>query len=183
MKTDTSNLSPDQQMIYGYLQKRHTVEYIAEKMGKPIGIIRANITRMAGKGCVPHHAHAEATARPEKPRAKTVTQADTRAVLEAAANAGPAQYDLEQAAEYFKSLQEGKPETAHPMVLMGVTIQFMRLCGGRFEAHQTIEDVYAAVRSFTGDSSPDTTIVTKPLPTKDEMTKIRTALEEIKERI
>lgn len=40
---------------------------------------------------------------------------------------------------------------AHPMLLLGVTIQFVRLCGGRFTAHQVIEDTYAALATMVND--------------------------------
>jgi hypothetical protein len=35
---------------------------------------------------------------------------------------------------------------------MGVTIQFVKLCGGRMTAHQVIEDVYTALRQFSSEN-------------------------------
>lgn len=43
----------------------------------------------------------------------------------------------------------------HPMILMGVTIQYVKMCGGRMIAHQVIEDVYSALKMFVGTSIPD----------------------------
>jgi hypothetical protein len=40
------------------------------------------------------------------------------------------------------------------MVLLGVTIQFVKLAGGRLSAHQLIEQCYEALRAMVGDGSP-----------------------------
>jgi cell division protein FtsB len=50
--------------------------------------------------------------------------------------------------------QFGGKTDVHPMVLLGVTIQYVKLVGGRLSAHQCIEQVYEALRVMVGDGSP-----------------------------
>jgi hypothetical protein len=58
----------------------------------------------------------------------------------------------------------------HPMLLMGIVIQFVRTCGGRMSAHQVIEDVYSALRGFANDGKPvpGDDGEAKPLPQTDQ---------------
>jgi hypothetical protein len=88
-------------------------------------------------------------------------------VLDQAVGSGDAIYDIEAAIKAAQARDEvhGDMKVMHPMAILGVTIQFMRLCGGRFHAHQTIEDVYGAIRTFNADGPSADDVVeaaTKP---------------------
>jgi hypothetical protein len=50
------------------------------------------------------------------------------------------------------------------MVLLGITIQFVKLVGGRMHAHQLVEDVYEALRVMASDGSPTPEGATSPWP-------------------
>jgi len=62
---------------------------------------------------------------------------------------GPANYDI--SAEARKIAEKFKDNVnIEPMILLGITIQYVKLCGGRINAHKIIEDVYDALRLFSG---------------------------------
>lgn len=77
-------------------------------------------------------------------------------VIDEVATSGQAVYNVEQAVDKLRSTfgAQASANDAHPMVLLGVTIQFMKLAGGRLAAHQLIEDVYSALRGLAGTDAP-----------------------------
>lgn len=59
----------------------------------------------------------------------------------------------EVAAQFQNTYQTNNIKVdTHPLVLMGVTIEFVKLCGGRIMAHQLIEDVHAAISTMVGNN-------------------------------
>lgn len=176
------SLSPDQKTIYEHLVKGKTVEQIASEMERPEGIISAQRTRIINKGIdlpeLPGQSSqpTESTSsQPTQPKPSASRPASTGGssnsdVLRQATQAGDAEYDVEKVIEQVR--QQVDPNLnvrdVHPMVLLGVTIQFMKLRGGRMHAHQLIEDVYGALRTMVdGGQMPDVpgaTSQTKPWP-------------------
>lgn len=70
-----------------------------------------------------------------------------------AQKAGNAQYEIPE--ELAQSVRDFVGEKdVHPMVLLGITIQFVKFVGGRLTAHQLIESVYEALRAMVSDGSP-----------------------------
>lgn len=161
MQNTLDLLSPDQRQVYDLLAQGKSVDAVASQLGKPPGIVLAQITRMKTKGIdVPITAGQgapEGRGQGRDPIPETVKPLPTgassnEAVLEQARKAGTAEYDLEKLIAQAKT--QGAFATArdiHPMILLGTTLQYMKLCGGRFAAHQLIEDVYCSLRTLVGE--------------------------------
>lgn len=131
-----------------------TVSEIAQKLGKSEGIVRAQLTRIrnAGHKRKISNVNDDFYAAPDRPRSSS-TSSNQNIVNEAEA-AGTAQYEIpEEFAKQFEDQFGGKTDI-HPMVLLGVTIQYVKFVGGRLTAHRMIEQVYEALRAMVGDGSP-----------------------------
>jgi len=157
--TTAADLSPAQKEIYDLVQAGGTPETIARKLGKELWIVNAQITRMRTKGVLPPRRPLQAS--PTHERATSTGPTSNEAVAMQLNKAGTAQYEIPPE---LKSIAEkhGEVLDVHPMILLGVTIQFVKLCGGRMHAHQVIEDVYGALRTLVSDATPDKPGVTMP---------------------
>jgi DNA-binding CsgD family transcriptional regulator len=73
----------------------------------------------------------------------------------------------------------------HPLAVLGVTMQYVRFCGGRMTAHQIIEDVYAALQLFTGKPAKGDSGKTEPMPQtdRDQLEFLREQNEQLRKRI
>lgn len=169
-------LSPDQREIYSHLIKGATVQQIAEDMNRPDGIISAQRTRILNKGIdlpeLPSRSNEgnQQTQNRQQTTARAAGPSSNEEVLREAQSAGTAEYDVEKVIEEVQR-QGGtnlSKRDVHPMVLLGLTIQFMKLAGGRMHAHQLIEDVYGALRAMVDGGNirdvPGVSTETKPWP-------------------
>jgi hypothetical protein len=153
-------LSEDQQAVYDLLSKGESIESIAQRLSRPVGIIAAQQTRIINKGYsfgsveAPKAQSVEPSNR-EQPRDSQPTMQDHPTftapkthdeAVGTAQESGNAKYLDDLATEFQKHVPNLDVRNVHPMVLMGTTIQFMKLCGGRFHAHQVIEDIYGALK-------------------------------------
>lgn len=130
----------------------NNVQDLSEKLRKPENIIRAQLTRIKNAG---HNIKVEEKIDSiECGRPRSSGRSSNEHITKIAEDAGNAKYTLdhEQVREFMA--QHKSDVDVHPMVLLGVTIQFVKLCGGRLSAHQTIEQVYSALRAMVGDGSP-----------------------------
>ncbi|MHA1290928.1 MAG: hypothetical protein ACTSPB_26385, partial [Candidatus Thorarchaeota archaeon] len=76
-------------------------------------------------------------------------------VTQAAVEGGEAEYQIPQGSmEDFQKQFGGEIKDIHPMVLLGCTIQYVRLVGGRLAAHKIIEEVHSALQAMVNDGSP-----------------------------
>lgn len=173
-----SELTEIQREIYEQLAAGKTPEQIAKRIGSTEALVKANMTRITNKGVklpesgsqVPQPPPTyvpigEVLASPSgKPPNSYGSENDRIAAM--VSEAGPA-----ISAEELRALADkvaGKAaREVHPMILMGVTIQYVKMCGGRMTAHQVIEDVYAALKSFVGTVIPDDGGETVKLPKTD----------------
>jgi hypothetical protein len=144
-----------------------TVDEIAKKMGKPTAIINAQLTRIrnAGQG---HLVKGVVDRGVLGPKTETYTSSEdsyapqsmgtqftsNRQVVDDAARAGQAAYEIPQDLREKFQKQFGSETDVHPMVLLGVTIQFVKLVGGRIAAHHLIEQVHEALRAMVSDGTP-----------------------------
>jgi hypothetical protein len=124
--------------------------------------------------------HPSESSRPQAaPRPAATGPSSNQQVVREAEQAGPANYDIEGALKAAMPEMHDLVRQVHPMIMFGITIQFMKTCGGRIQAHQVIEDVYAALRLFVGDPSPD-----KGGQTEDLLEKVsKLDLDSIKEKL
>lgn len=126
-----ATLTETQREIYQYVHvEGNSPEAAADHFGKMIAIINAQITRIRNKGLKVNvgSKHSKAS--------------NTEKIIEQAkAQANGQEVDVD-------------PSDTENMLLFGVTMQFMKLAGGRIKAHQMIEDVYSAVKIMNGES-PD----------------------------
>ncbi len=148
-----SSISPPQQEIISLVQQGvTTVSGLAEKLGKSEGIINAQITRIQNSGNEHLVAAVQKTTQTSSRPTNTGSSSNEQA-LQGAVDAGEAVYtipdELVDAARQY-----AQDRDVHPMVLLGVTIQFVKLVGGRLASHQLIEQVYEALRTMVSDGSP-----------------------------
>lgn len=152
--------APQQEIVSLVEQGVTTVTEIAGRLGKSEGIVRAQLTRIktAGEGhriARVQDSHSVPTSSPQttgKPRSSGASS--NQGVIQDAQDAGQAEYRIpDHLAQQFQSQFGGKTDI-HPMVLLGVTVQYVKLCGGRLSAHQMIEQVYEALRAMVSDGSP-----------------------------
>ncbi len=173
-------LSPSQREVYDLLAQGKTPTQIVNSLDSTLGVINAQITRIRNKGLtlpgeegekplptLVNPAHVEPqkvfAAPQERPLASGPSSNDQ--IASQLQNAGTA-LTPDQLSQLASKVGGSFAKDIHPMVLMGVTIQFVKLCGGRMTAHQVIEDVYSALRGFAGDGKPvpGDDGETKPLP-------------------
>lgn len=150
-------LSPPQQEIVTLIdQGVNTVGGIAQRLGKSEGIVRAQLTRIktAGEGHRITNVQDLAPPKPESTGRPRGEASSNKEVLQQAQDGGEAKYEIpDHLAQQFQQQFGGKTDI-HPMVLLGVTIQYVKLVGGRLSAHQLIEQVYEALQAMVGDGSP-----------------------------
>lgn len=150
--------TPQQEIVTLVQQGVTTISAIASRLGKSDGIVRAQLTRIksAGQGHLVDSVQTESTPQPQTHsggRPQSTGSSSNQEVLKEAHAAGEAVYDLPD--ELVQAARNYTTETdVHPMVLLGVTIQFVKLVGGRLAAHQLIEQVYEALRAMVSDGSP-----------------------------
>lgn len=163
MSVNMSLLTSDQQEVYDLCKRGRSIAQIAKKLNKPERIITAQMTRIRSKGFdlsptpvdvdLPS---ADAVFNQPRPNTPTpVSYSDVGEIIDKAAQAGPAVYNIAEAVERVK--HDFSPSIAsdiHPMVLFGIAVQFMRMAGGRLQAHQLIEDVYGTVSDLSTGPSP-----------------------------
>lgn len=163
MQTAGMTLSQSQQEIYDLLQKGLTPGEIASTLRKDEGIVNAQITRMRTKGVLPP-LDIKIQEAPRQPSPASTGPTSNDGVAKVISAAGPANYELPKELREIADMH-GEVLDVHPMIMLGVAIQFVRLCGGRMHAHQVIEDVYGALRSMVGDAPDNKEHVTMPFPT------------------
>lgn len=180
---ELNQLTEAQRTIYDGLAVGVTVEGIAKQLGTTVALVNANITRIKNKGFAlpsPDSPKLSVPATnvepkdllgplPTKPVAAGGTENDR---IAAEVSTGGKAISAEELRALADKVAGNAAREIHPMVLMGIAIQFVKLCGGRMTAHQVIEDVYGALRSFAvenGKSVPeDTGGETIPLPAGDK---------------
>lgn len=155
-----NELTQDQQQVYALLQEGKDIDTIAAALNKKNkAVVAAQITRIKNKGFDIRPKTQSGTKHPPRDHVPTTPEG----VVEEAAKSGKAEYDVDS---IIARLREQCPNLderdVHPMILLGTTIQFMRLCGGRMHAHQMIEDVYSAFRLLTGDMEFDEPKIAPP---------------------
>lgn len=176
LQEKVDSLSEDQKTIYSHLVKGRSIKEIAEVLGRPESIIAAQKTRILNKGIdLPETvSDRQSVPPPQKPqvhsRPRATGPSSNEEVLRQAQEAGQAEYDVEKIIEEVRK-QSGdniNVRDVHPMVMLGVAIQFMKLAGGRMHAHQLIEDVYGALQMLVNGNRmrdvPGVTTETKPWP-------------------
>jgi len=174
MNSIASSLSPAQRSIWDLATSGKSRDSIKQELGLSDGILNAQVTRIKNKGLdIVFAGNPPANQPPNPPVGKppgfpkdgvTDDRNDIRDVLDKLDGTGQAVYNIEAT---IKQAQEqgrvhGPMADLHPMAMFGITIQFMRLAGGRMHAHQVIEDIYGALRTFNHDG-PAPEIVTSPL--------------------
>ena len=147
-----SSISPPQQNIIDLVQQGvTTVSALATKLGKSEGIINAQITRIQNSG----NEHLVSTVQKTTHTSgrPSNTESSNEQILQGAVDAGDAVYTIPD--ELIDAARQySQDRDVHPMVLLGVTIQFVKLVGGRLASHQLIEQVYEALRVMVSDGSP-----------------------------
>ena len=136
-------LSAAQQAVYDAVKEGLPPSTICEKLGITIGILSAQVTRIRNKG-IPIQL-------PDESRGIETAED----VIKDVEKFGPPNFDVEAA---IKKATDGVHDMVldvHPMVLFGITVQYMKMCGGRMHAHQMIEDIYQCLQIFVGDTSND----------------------------
>lgn len=175
------NLSDVQRSIYDLLVKGKEPAAIAERLNSTEALVRANMTRIRNKGVAlpgddgysaavppPNTVPVkEILSKPEsKPASSGGTQNDQIAAMLNQAGKG---IDAKELAALADKVAGKAVRDIHPMILLGITIQYVKTCGGRMVAHQVIEDVYGALRSFVGGALPaDDGGEAVPLPKTDK---------------
>ncbi len=160
--TTASEMSEAQREIYNLVQQGITPQRIADRLGKDLGIVNAQITRLRTKGILPLPTPTPKPATEVRPTPTGPTS--NEAVAREIEEAGPAKYEIP---DELRVTAEKHSEVldVHPMVLLGVTIQYVKMCGGRMHAHQVIEDVYGALQTITCDTPDDKERIAMPFPT------------------
>jgi|2_EtaG_2_1085320.scaffolds.fasta_scaffold00326_23 hypothetical protein len=177
MSNNLSALSAAQLQVYNAIQAGTPKNQIIRELGLTEGTFAAQCTRIRTKGIQ----------LPEFPGAKPPSStspapvasghspqpaATGEKVLDDAFQAGEPVFDVEGAIREAQKRGDihGDMAAMHPMAVMGVAICFMRMCGGRFHAHQVLEDVYGAIRAFSADGPSADDVVktaTKPFTASD----------------
>lgn len=153
----TSTLSQSQQDIVDLVKQGVVdVKQLASRLGKSERIIRAQISRIQTKGKGNLVSKVDISHKPATGGGRPTNVSggsSNKHVLQEAQEAGPAQYELpDELVDAARDYTQDR--NVHPMVLLGVTIQFCKLVGGRLSAHQLIEQVYEALRAMVSDGSP-----------------------------
>lgn len=148
-----TTISPAQQEILNLVNSGKSPEQISKKLDKDLGIVNAQITRLRTKGVLPMP-NSKKASEVFQQRPASTGPTSNEAVAREIDKAGPAKYEIPEEAKRVAE-KHGEALDIHPMVLLGTTIQFVKLCGGRLHAHQVIEDVYGALRVMVVDSGND----------------------------
>lgn len=170
-----SSLNENQREIYQYVHtEKHSIAEAARHFNKPEGIIQAQLTRIRNKGVlleqnidrlkktIANEGIAAANQPSSRPASSMPTSND--AVLRETER-DPAVYDVDAAIETAQS--QTNPNDDHlvdvkPIIMIGCAIQFMKFAGGRFAAHQLLEDAYEAIRLQVGDMPTQSTSEVEP---------------------
>lgn len=170
------SLSTSQRQVYDLTQQGQSSSQIANTMGTTLGVIEAQKTRIRNKGiALPGETAPVSPAthvpvghlpkvEPLSPPARTGGSDNDRIAEQLRGKA----LDADELGKLADKVAGTTARDIHPMILLGCAIQFVKLCGGRFTAHQVIEDVYGALRAMTGDTSPDAGGQTQPLPATEK---------------
>ncbi len=175
---DLNVLSEPQRQIYDLLVKGKTPEQIANKTGMTLGVVKAQMTRMTGKGITfagetapsaspVTHVNPKEAFRPSAERPSSTGSSSNEAIAKTLMDSAPAM-TAKQLEELASRAGGPVARDVHPMIVLGCTMQFVRLCGGRMTAHQVIEDVYCSLREFMGTKPvPEDQGETRPMPQSD----------------
>lgn len=183
MTSTLDKLSDPQRQIYDLTVEGNTPEQIAKKSGIMLGVVMAQLTRIRNKGIpLPGDANYKegtivdsATPATHINPAEAMAKVPTRPIgtgpssNEAIANelrSGGTALSSEELKQLAENVAGKLDRDIHPMALLGCTIQFVKLCGGRMSAHQVIEDAYSALRAICNGSStpqPGENAETKPM--------------------
>ncbi len=176
--TNLEQLTEIQRSIYDLTAQGLQPAEIAGRIGSTEALVKANITRIQGKGVTmpkpgdqpvqppPNTVPvANVLSQPSKPPATGGSENDRIAAM---VNQAGGAIDAKELAALADKVAGRAVRDIHPMVLLGTTIQYVKLCGGRMIAHQVIEDVYGALRSFVGNVGPDEGGEALPLPQTDK---------------
>lgn len=157
-------LTEMQQVILEKLQSGLSVAMIASRLKSSPALISAQITRMRKKGVdiplgppAPKPTHAFKTSQDIASYAGGDAQAVAAKVGEAMSNKNMA-LDI------------------HPLAVVGLSIQFMKVMGGRIAAHQAIESVYEAMAMMFGETQ-------KVSDRAIDFTKIDSAIQSLADRV
>jgi len=142
-----SVLSDAQKPIYEMAQRGCTITEIAVELNFTESVVTAQITRIRKKTDLTHPAYAIAGIAGQKP-----VQMD----MDRTFVSNP--HDKTPLKPLKDSIAERAVERSnvHPMVLLSIGTQLVKLCGSRIHAHQLVEDIYKALRIAACDSSPPT---------------------------
>jgi len=191
------SLTPAQKAVYDLAKQGLNDEAIAQRLGISVGVAAAQITRIKHKGI--HLPSPESFSTPPQAAPSQVASerrpapSDPVQIVKEAAQAGEAQYpDLGSPLMQEAAAKVGQGLDVHPMILLGVTVQFVKLVGGRMTAHQVIEDVYEALRTMVGDGGLPDDGVTSPWPKdleaenaalKDQMIALKQELSDLRKHL
>jgi hypothetical protein len=181
------SLTEVQRHVYNLVTQQEPEERIARTLDTTLGVVKAQITRIRNKGILlpgdpgyngpiaptaplPNHINPERVYKAPVERPQATGGSNNDQIADALRGNGQA-LNSDQLAELAAKVGGNFARDIHPMVLMGVTMQFVKLCGGRMTAHQVIEDVYSALRTFCVDSGmnvpADKGGETQPMPQTD----------------
>jgi len=168
-----------QQSILELLQKGKTPEQVAKKLNLGERIVNAQITRLRNSGALEDPkakevqeefvpvSHGPATTRPRG-------QSGTDQIAQDLDKSGT--FDVDEVVKRLQAAADkhGLENDVHPMLLLGVTIQFCKFVGGRMHAHQLIEDVYTSLQAMVGDTpyTAQDTKSTQPPMTPEEQVRV-----------
>ena len=154
-------MSPFYTDVKRLMKSGMSAEAMCVELNKPLTVIKRAITNLQKEGVRykvrgPDNLSSPApvTPKPEEtkgtgqrvfPPRQTKLPQTPEAILSSIANEKPLEYDL----SILEKVKDGEESNAAPMLLMGTTIAYIQLCGGRLKAIQTIEDVYAALKAFS----------------------------------
>lgn len=191
-----ASLSPAQQTLYNAILEGKSQDLIQRELKISTAIFTAQCTRIRNKGITINVVGGQVPTRQATTsgRSSRPASADGKKVIKEAFEAGKATYDVESLISEAQNRGDvhGDMAQMHPMAIMGLTIQFMRLCGGRFHAHQIIEDVYGAIRAFAADGPSADEVVemaTRPFSasgdslTKDDLAELTGKMDSIKDEL
>ena len=197
-----ASLSPAQESVYDAILAGKSQDAICHELNITTATFTAQCTRIRKKGITLNVVGGDSAQVPTRQSVvlgRSSQPASTgpgasKSVLSEAFEAGEATYDVEKLITEAQQRGDihGDMAQLHPMAIMGLTIQFMRLCGGRFHAHQIVEDVYGAVRAFTADGPSADEVVaaaTKPFSasgdslTQDDLDEFTDKMDSIKDEL
>lgn len=153
-----SELTEQQKIIFEMLNSGSSIDQVARDLGVETRIVAAQITRLSKKvKCDVRKWYRntgeanQPAPRSSKPEVYEEPLSHGEVINEAAKSTTPRSFEDIKAIvdDLDKRVVRPADSEVHPMVLLGIGIQFMRLCGGRMNAHQLIEDVYDAMHKLS----------------------------------